>query len=268
MSAFRSAPDVFDVVIVGGAIVGASLAYGLAKLGLKVAVLDEGDDAFRASRGNFGLIWVQNKGLGCPNYARLSLRAAEAWPALADDLLQMTGVDCAYQKTGGLTLCLSDEEIDFFVKIHATIQREVGGKHVNAELLDNKALRELMPAVAPDIPAALYSTPDGICNPLYLLRAFHTSFSQVGVTYLGNHRVRQITCNGPNDFLVETEGKQRFLNGGKLVLAAGLGNANLAPMVGLQASVTPLQGQIVVTERVAPFKCIPNGMLRPTKDHC
>ena len=91
MSAIRSAPDIFDVVVAGGAIVGASVAYGLAKLGLKVAVLDEGDDAFRASRGNFGLVWVQNKGLGFPDYARLSLRAVEAWPALTTTYCRRRG---------------------------------------------------------------------------------------------------------------------------------------------------------------------------------
>ena len=42
-----------------------------------VRLLDEGDDAFRAARGNFGLVWVQGKGLGNPAYARWTLAAAE-----------------------------------------------------------------------------------------------------------------------------------------------------------------------------------------------
>jgi glycine/D-amino acid oxidase-like deaminating enzyme len=65
---------------------------------------------------------------------------------------------------------------------------------------------------------------------------------------------------------VDTCGSQRFLNAGKVVLAAGLGNTELAPSLGLVAPLTPLQGQIVVTERVAPFPCIPNGMVRPTAE--
>ena len=56
----RSGGD-FEFAIVGGGLVGMALAYGLARRGPRVAVLDEGDRAFRASRGNFGLVWQQGK---------------------------------------------------------------------------------------------------------------------------------------------------------------------------------------------------------------
>ena len=45
-----------DVIVIGGGLVGTAVAYGLGQLGKNVTVLDEGDDVFRASRGNFGLI--------------------------------------------------------------------------------------------------------------------------------------------------------------------------------------------------------------------
>ena len=51
----------YDTIVVGGGLVGAAVAHGLGRLGEKVLVLDEGDVAFRASRGNFGLVWVQSK---------------------------------------------------------------------------------------------------------------------------------------------------------------------------------------------------------------
>ncbi len=41
---------------------GAALAFGLQRRGLSTLMLDEGDMAFRAARGNFGLVWVQGKG--------------------------------------------------------------------------------------------------------------------------------------------------------------------------------------------------------------
>ena len=49
----------FDAIVIGGGLVGAAIGYGLVRDGLKVAIVDEGDIAFRASRGNFGLVWVQ-----------------------------------------------------------------------------------------------------------------------------------------------------------------------------------------------------------------
>ena len=46
----------YDFIVVGGGLVGSSIAYGLARQKYKVAVLDGGDRSFRASRGNFGLV--------------------------------------------------------------------------------------------------------------------------------------------------------------------------------------------------------------------
>ena len=59
--------NTYDFAIVGGGLVGSAIAYGLAKASYRVAVLDEGDVAYRASRGNFGLVWVQGKGLEIPS---------------------------------------------------------------------------------------------------------------------------------------------------------------------------------------------------------
>ena len=67
----------FDAIVIGGGLVGSAIAYGLAREGLKPALIDEGDVAFRASRGNFGLVWVQSKGLGAPHYQR--------WTRLSSD---------------------------------------------------------------------------------------------------------------------------------------------------------------------------------------
>ena len=60
------------MTVVGGGLVGAAIAYGALRAGMRVRVLDQGDTAFRASRGNFGLVWVQSKGLGAPHYQRWS----------------------------------------------------------------------------------------------------------------------------------------------------------------------------------------------------
>ncbi|MCH1999329.1 FAD-dependent oxidoreductase, partial [Achromobacter xylosoxidans] len=59
---------VYDAVVIGGGLVGSAVAYGLRRELDHVAVLDEGDVAYRASRGNFGLVWVQSKGMGLPRY--------------------------------------------------------------------------------------------------------------------------------------------------------------------------------------------------------
>src|SRR5699024_4371861 len=79
-----------DFIIIGGGVVGLAVAYGLARRGRSVCVLDEHDGSLRASRGNAGLIWVQGKGADMPRYAQLSLATSRAWPAFARELTERT----------------------------------------------------------------------------------------------------------------------------------------------------------------------------------
>ena len=84
------AADGFDVAVVGGGLVGVATAWGLAREGCRVVVLDEGDSAVRASRGNFALVWVQSKGLGLAPYAGWTIRSSNAWAGFAEALKEET----------------------------------------------------------------------------------------------------------------------------------------------------------------------------------
>src|SRR6266581_3913986 len=94
-----------DVIVLGGGLVGSAIAYGLIRLGKRVLVLDEGDVALRASRGNFGLVWVQGKGPGMPAYTDWARHSADVWPAFSAELIERTGIDMNYRKTGGFDIC-------------------------------------------------------------------------------------------------------------------------------------------------------------------
>jgi glycine/D-amino acid oxidase-like deaminating enzyme len=103
------AEGAFDWIIVGGGLVGASIAYGLIlkQPQLRILVLDGADTDHRASVGNFGLIWVQGKGYDFPAYANWSLQGADLWPQFADLLSHTSDIDLAYQRQGGLEFALS-----------------------------------------------------------------------------------------------------------------------------------------------------------------
>src|SRR5512141_660813 len=102
----------FDAIVIGGGLVGTAIGYGLVCAGLGVALVDEGDVAFRASRGNFGLVWVQSKGLGLPQYSNWTQLSARRWPELAALLATDAGADVALEQPGGFHVCLSGRELD------------------------------------------------------------------------------------------------------------------------------------------------------------
>ncbi|MCC9620404.1 FAD-binding oxidoreductase [Thalassospira sp. MA62] len=253
-----------DTVVVGGGLVGVAVAYGLARLGQSVSLIDEGDIAFRASRGNFGLVWFQGKGSDMPEYSRWTRGSTEVWPGLAEELLSETGVDVNYFKNGGVHLCLSDEALETH---SALIQRlhNVHGSEYGAKILDRKELDDLLPGLGPDVVGGSYSPHDGHASPLYLLRALHNAFQKRGGHYYPGARVEEIERDG-SGFVVKTALATHRAD--KVVLAAGLGNRPLGNMVGLNIPIEPLKGQILVTERAAPTatRDIPTTFVRQTAE--
>jgi len=97
-----------EYAVVGGGVVGLSVAYGLAAAGKQVVIYDEGDVALRASRGNFGLVWVQGKGAEQPAYARWTRRSASLWSGFADELQQQTGLPLSLEQKGGFSYHLTE----------------------------------------------------------------------------------------------------------------------------------------------------------------
>jgi glycine/D-amino acid oxidase-like deaminating enzyme len=252
----------YDTAVVGGGLVGAALAYGLARRGLATAVVDEGDVAYRASRGNFGLVWVQGKGLDFTPYADWTRTSAERWAGFAHELLDLTGVDVAHRQPGGLEICLTAEDYAERAGELARLAEQTEGRF-EYEMLDARALGELVPGASETLAGAAFCPHDGHANPLYLLRALHQGLALSGGTYLPEGPVTEIRPEGGGFALVTRSGR---ILAGRVVLAAGLGSTALAAALGLAAPLRPNRGQILVTERVAPFLGLPTLDLRQTAE--
>lgn len=251
-----------DVLVIGGGLVGSAVACGLAREGARVAVLDQDDGGFRASRGNFGLVWVQGKGYGLTPYARWTRSSSERWPAFAASLLESTGIDVALRQPGGFQFCFSDEELVAREERLSTLRRELAGDYPY-QMLDARDVRDRLPAIGPDVIGASYTPMDGHVNPLKLLRALHAEMQQRGVALVNGVDVQRIEPQG-GSFVVHSA--QRSWCAPRIVLAAGLGNRALAPQVGLHAPVAPNRGQVLVSERVERFLEYPTLNVRQTDE--
>ncbi|PLZ03158.1 FAD-dependent oxidoreductase [Burkholderia sp. WAC0059] len=251
-----------DVLVIGGGLVGSALAYGLATQGRRVTVVDGDDNALRASRGNFGLVWVQGKGLKLTPYARWSRGSAERWPTLAAALANETGIDVALRQPGGFYFCFSDDELAARERQLATLREALGGDYP-FRMLDAREVHERIPALGPEVVGASYSPMDGHVNPLKLLRALHTAMRARGVALINGEQIARIA---PEAGGFVAHGRSRTFRAPRIVLAAGLGNRSLAPQVGLHAPVAPNRGQVLVSERVAPFLDYPTHNVRQTDE--
>jgi glycine/D-amino acid oxidase-like deaminating enzyme len=253
----------YDVAVVGGGLVGAATAWGLARAGCRVALLDEGDRAVRASRGNFALVWVQSKGLGLAAYAGWTVRSSEAWAGFAAALKDETGLDVCFQRPGGFHLALSEQELEACASTLRRLHNQPGIVDYKTEILDHGQVAKMLPGIGREVVGASYCPLDGHVNSLRLFRALHTAIHARGVRYLPSHRVESIEREGGEFRLATTQGEVRA---GRVALAAGNANMRLAPMVGLAAPMKPERGQIVVTERLRPFLHYPVVTLRQTDE--
>ncbi|MEO7744065.1 MAG: FAD-dependent oxidoreductase [Usitatibacter sp.] len=255
----------FDVAIVGGGVVGSALGYGFASKGARVVVLDEGDSALRASRVNFGLVWLQTKGNGMPAYGRWSRKATELWPDLARELLERTGIDVELELTGGLKICLGEEELRERGAMVERMAAAAGPGVYDTRMLGIDELGALLPEVklGPDVTGASFCPHEGAVNPLHLLNALQAGLQALGGTLRTGSSVESVARDGKGFAITCRDGTTRA---GKVVLAAGHGTPRMAAMVGLPAPIKPQRGQILVTERMQPFMPLPASGLRQTKD--
>lgn len=254
-----------DVVVIGAGAVGSAIAYGLALRGVRVVLLDGDDCDFRAARANFGLVWLQGKGLGMPAYQTLTRQSVESWRCFADQLTDQSGISLCYEQNGGLSFCRG---ADAFEKRAAALQRlhiERGGGDSNWEMIDRSRLERLLPKVrlGPDVTGASLGRRDGHANPLRLLAALHTAVTRLGGIVRSNARVRKIAASGDEFRLLVGE---EVIVAARIVIAAGLGTPALAGQIGLDVPLRTERGQILVTERLDPLLPLPASGLRQTAD--
>jgi hydrogen cyanide synthase HcnC len=249
-----------DVIVLGGGLVGSAIGYGLIRRGKRALVLDEGDVALRASRGNFGLVWVQGKGLGMPAYADWARLSADLWPEFSAELTDRTGIDMNYRKTGGFDLCLGESDLAHRVSTIDRLRAQQGEKGYDCEVVDRKRLDNMVPGLGPEVVGGTYCPHDGHVSPLRLLNALHKA---IATAYRANSTVTAIrpTAGG---FAITAGGAVH--SAPRIVLAAGLGNLGLCAMLGFELPVRPQRGQILVTERLPAFLDYPVSGVRQTEE--
>jgi glycine/D-amino acid oxidase-like deaminating enzyme len=135
--------------------------------------------------------------------------------------------------------------------------------NIGTRMLDRDEVRAMVPGIGDAVVGASFCPADGQANPLLLLRGLHAALQQSGAAYLPGRKVDLIRA-APHNFTVGC-GAEQF-TAAKLVIAAGLGSRELAPLAGLSMPVSPLQGQIIVTERLRPLLDYPTHLMRQTNE--
>lgn len=238
-----------SVAIVGGGVIGASVAYHLARAGIRdIVILDRapgpGLGSTGKATGGFRAQFATSVNV------RLSLLARECLSRFREE----TGVDPGYFRAGYLWLAGSESDLSSLRGAHRMQAAE--GLH-EAREVDVKEIAEINPEVALDgLYGGAFCPTDGFIKPLEILRGYISAASRLGVRTEWNTDVVGVTRreDGRAVAIVTSRGEMRVES---IVNAGGAWAADLAALAGVSLPVTPLRRQVALTE---PCELLPVNM--------
>jgi len=237
-----------EITIVGGGVVGLSIAVGLLQSGHKVIVLDGKDNDARASFGNFGLVWGQGKGWDFAPYAKLTADAIDAWQNFSDNLNELSGLDVSLDQKGGFEFFTDPEEFKSFIGM-LEIQKGHSGNRFSYETISGDELRKQIPGIGSKVVGATFSQLDGHVNPLRFLRALQRSVQALGGKIRSNTIVKKTESNKNGGFSL-TLANGTLISTEKVILCAGLGSMKLANQLAFKTNIRPEKGELLITEKL------------------
>jgi glycine/D-amino acid oxidase-like deaminating enzyme len=219
-----------EVIVVGAGIIGASIAWHLAKAGADVTILDHaGRPGGVATPCSFG--WI-NATFGNPEpYYRLRIRAMAEWKRLAEDV---PGLPVSWQ--GGLCWDRPRAELERLAADHSA-----WGYGIREVDRDEAARIEPNLAEPPDF--ALFVAEEGAAEPEATARLLIADAQARGARLLAGTEVRAIRVGGTGRATVETSAG-RF-EADEIVLAAGAASASLAEAAGVALPMETPPGLLV-----------------------
>lgn len=225
-----------DVVIIGGGIIGAAIAYFLSCRKVNVILLEKSGIASGSSGACDGAVAMQTKKPG------LHLKLALESQALLRRIQDQLPVPAEYEKSGGLIVMETEDEKTAMTQF-VDAQRQAG---LDVELLDHKQLRALAPPLSNHLIGAAYSPGDGKINPIALTLGFAMGAKQRGAEILTGTAVLDIAVEGRQISAVVTAAGR--IETRTVVNATGVYASEIGRMLGIEIPIKPRRGQLLVTE--------------------
>ncbi len=237
----------YDVIVIGGGVIGCSVAYYLSKRGQKVLLIEKKDHAQGSAGATDGVVSYHTKKPG--KQMDLAVQSMKLFKTLPDDLQD----DIEYEEScGGFQAAENKEQWDMLCSI-ADKQRESG---VDVRMLRIDQAREIEPMLAPDLYGILYAPSGAKVEPIRLTLGFSHAAKRLGATVLTQTAVTGITQNSAGAVTGVMVEDGTYYESNKVVIACGSWSAEVGKMAGVTLPIKPRKGQLIITEPIGHFmKC-------------
>ena len=236
-----------DVVIIGGGVIGTSIAYHLARMSAAAVVVLEREPLL-----GMGSTGKCAGGIRQQFSSEVNVRLAMESVRFFENFHEELDTDPDFRQYGYLFLATTEEESSAF-RQNVELQRRLG---LDVEILSPQQAKDLVPALyVDDVLLATFCPSDGYADPHSVLQGFAKGARRLGVEIQASTAVTGISVKAGKVHSVIT--RKGTIDTPVVVDAAGPWLATVARMAGIELPVLPYRRQIFVTE---PFPAMPERM--------
>ncbi|MED2040785.1 FAD-dependent oxidoreductase [Bacillus wiedmannii] len=232
-----------DVLIIGGGIIGCSIAYYTSKYGRDVTIIEKGEFVSGTSSRCDGNILAIDKDPGFDS--QMSLVSQK----LVTDLSEELEHSFEYRAPGSILVCESDEEMEA-AQQWVNRQKEAG---LPFRMLDKQDIREESPFFAEDLLGGLECATDSTVNPYLLAFSLLTESKKFGTKAFNHTEVKEMKRDIDGSFIVETT--NGTFTAKQVVNAAGVWAPKIGEMLDVNIPIEPRKGHIIVASRQQHVGC-------------
>jgi sarcosine oxidase subunit beta len=231
-----------DVVVIGGGINGAAIAFNLAKRGTRVALLEKRSIASGPTGRSVGII---RQHYSSAVTARMALRGLQEFENFDD----MVGGECDFHQTGFL-LSAREEELET-LEANVALQQSVG---INTSIISVDEIRELEPDLNTDgLVAAAYEPESGYADPHSTTSAYVNRAEELGAEIFTGTCVREILVEEGRVAGVRTD--EGRIAAATVVLAAGPWSPLLSGHLGIELPIDSITSEVCYYRWAPEMEC-------------
>ncbi|KLA35136.1 NAD(P)/FAD-dependent oxidoreductase [Bacillus cereus] len=232
-----------DVLIIGGGIIGCSIAYYTSKYGRDVTIIEKGEFVSGTSSRCDGNILAIDKDPGFDS--QMSVVSQK----LVTDLSEELEHSFEYRAPGSILVCESDEEMEA-AQQWVNRQKEAG---LPFRMLDRQDIREESPFFADDLLGGLECATDSTVNPYLLAFSLVSEAQKFGAKAFKQTEVKSMEIETDGSFVVETT--NGTFTAQQVVNAAGVWAPKIGQMLNINIPIEPRKGHIIVASRQQHVGC-------------
>ena len=243
-----------DVIIIGGGIIGSSIALRLAQAGLRVSVLDRGEPGAEASSAAAGMIAPQGERIGSKEFTDLCWASHGLYPEFVAEVEEISGIDTGYRRHGTMLLAFNEDQAREMEQIEAGASDSAGPARPGVEQLSAGAVLRHVPGAGDGALKALFLPADQWVDNERLTIATIEAARRLNAGFSNHTAVDRFILADGRIASIEAGG-QRF-SAGEFILCAGAWSGTLAHSMGLEIPTPPCRGQMIEFELASELRMI------------